>query len=191
MIPISSETRLAILCRMVKAAPKQGLGRTQIMKLFYFLQELKGIPLGYDFRLFNYGPFDSEVLSDLSSACGLDAVVETTVLYPRGYGYNITLGANADRVSQSLEEDHAEIVGKVEEVVREFGVYGAAELELRSTILFADREMSQAGTSTTEGELADRVRQIKPYFTVEAILDRVNEMKRKGWLDSLSLPAAR
>ena len=51
-------------------------GEKLFVKLFYFLQELNGVPLGYDFRLFNYGPFDSEVLSDLSTACGLDAVAE-------------------------------------------------------------------------------------------------------------------
>ena len=83
----SPETRIAILARMTKQAritmqvPNQRLGRTQVMKLLYFLQELKGIPLGYDFRLFNYGPFDSEVLSDLSLACSSNAIVEETVLF--------------------------------------------------------------------------------------------------------------
>ena len=62
MNAVTSETRTAILARMVKVAPGQTLGRTQVMKLFYFLQELKGVWLGYDFRLFTYGPFDSEVL---------------------------------------------------------------------------------------------------------------------------------
>jgi len=33
------------------------------MKMKYFLQELKEVPLGYDFRLSTYGPFDAEVLS--------------------------------------------------------------------------------------------------------------------------------
>jgi len=44
------------------------------MKLLYFLQEWKGVRLNYDFRLYTYGPFESEVLSDLSSGCGRRAV---------------------------------------------------------------------------------------------------------------------
>ncbi len=180
------ETRVAILAQMVKAAPRQGLGRTQIMKFFYFLQELKGVPLGYDFRIFNFGPFDSEVLSDLSSACGHDTVVEETVLYSRGYGYKITPGANADKASQSFENSNAEIVRKIEEVIKEFGVYSASELELLSTILFVDSEFSQSGFCVTHSELTTRVQQIKPHFTEVMILGRVNEMNKKGWLGSLS-----
>src|SRR5262245_39458923 len=129
---LNSETRVAILARMVKAVPQHTLGRTQVMKLFYFLQELKGIPLGYDFRLFNFGPFDSEVLSDLSSACGLGAVTETPIIYARGYGYSITPGPNAEKLNCELAESKPILTARVDEVVREFAELGAAELELRS-----------------------------------------------------------
>ena len=134
MSEITFETRVAVLARMVNAAPDQTLGRTQLMKLFYFLQELKEVPLGYDFRLFTYGPFDSEVLSDLSSACSRNAVIEDTIQYSRGYGYTITPAANAEKLSSELANNYSDIAGKADEVVREFGSYGAAELELRSTI---------------------------------------------------------
>lgn len=186
MSEITFETRVAVLARMVNAAPNQTLGRTQLMKLFYFLQELKEVPLGYDFRLFTYGPFDSEVLSDLSSACSRNAVVENTIQYSRGYGYTITPAANAENLSSELMNDYPGIARKADEIVSEFGIYGAAELELRSTILYVDREAIQSGGTFTSQSLAERVRQIKPHFIDPMILGRITDMKSRNLLHSLS-----
>ena len=185
----ATDTRTAVLARMVGNAPQQKLGRTQVMKLFYFLQELKGVGLGYDFRLFTYGPFDAEVLGDLATACSLEVVAEQTVIYARGYGYDITPGKHAGRLSQELERAAPALASQVDEVVREFGSLGAAELELRSTILFVDRELGQAGTVATAQDVAARVRQIKPHFTEATILDRIKQMKDKAWLENLSAGA--
>jgi uncharacterized protein YwgA len=185
------ETRLAVLARLVSQAPAKKLGRTQVMKLFYFLQELQGVPLGYDFRLFTYGPFDPEVLSDLATACGLNTVSETTVIYSRGYGYDITPGPHADRLCRQLETSDPDVAARVDAVLRDFGSFGAAELELRSTILFVDRELHQAGTTDTSAGLSERARQIKPHFSDSTVVDRVTEMAGKGWLSSVAAgPAA-
>ncbi|MGL6094971.1 MAG: hypothetical protein ACRC7O_04090, partial [Fimbriiglobus sp.] len=68
------------------------------------------------------------------------------------------------------------------EVVQQFGGFTAAELELRSTIHFVDRELSQTGTPTTAADLSERVRQIKPHFSDFTIVNRVNDMAAKGWI---------
>ena len=65
--------RLAALVTFVESSPSQVLGRTAIVKLPYLFQELYGVSLGYDFRLYTYGPFDSDVLHDLGSAESLGA----------------------------------------------------------------------------------------------------------------------
>lgn len=179
------ETRVAILARMVQRAPNQTLGRTQVMKLFYFLQELKGVFLGYDFTLFTYGPFDSEVLSDLSSACGRGAVTEDTIQYPRGFGYVIAPAEHAEKLSNALHAEHPHTAKMADEVVSEFGSFGAGELELRSTILYVDREAMQLSDTFTNRTLAERVRQIKPHFTEAMILDRISDMSGKDQLGSL------
>ena len=179
-------TRAAVLARMVCNAPDKKLGRTQVMKLFYFLQELKGAPLGYDFRLFTYGPFDSEVLSDLATACNLGTMVEKTVIYPRGYGYEITPGPNAAIHSQDLEQSDPKLASLIDEVVLEFGSLGAAELELRSTILFVDREFASIDQPTLLESIVERVRQIKPHFDDSTIRMRAVEINQKGYLQSLS-----
>jgi uncharacterized protein len=188
VIALTSDTRIAVLARMIKDAP--GLGRTQVMKLCYFLQELKGVPLGYDFRLFNYGPFDSEVLSDLSSGCGLGALVEDTVLYPKGYGYAIKPGPQIEQFAQELDAVDTTLGAHVDQVVREFGGFSASELELRSTILFVDREFASTGSAATANEIAERVRRIKPHFELSVIERRVSDMTDMGQLLTQSLAVA-
>src|SRR5437879_5525091 len=131
---MTSETRAAILARMVSKAPSQKLGRTAVMKLMYFLQELKGVPLGYDFRLYTYGPFDSDVLGDLATATSQDFIREKTVLYPKGSGYEITSSAGTKQAQKDLASRNPDLVKHVDQVVADFGSFGAAELELRSTI---------------------------------------------------------
>lgn len=186
-MPLTNEhTRASILARMVSTAPDKKLGRTQVMKLFYFLQELKGVQLGYDFRLFTYGPFDSEVLSDLATSCSLGTVVERTVIYPRGYGYEITPSAQAEHLSEELHTANEALAAQVDTVVSEFGGLSASELELRSTILFVDHEMAAENQNVTSNEIADRVRQIKPHFSQETISDRITIMKNRNYLVTLA-----
>ena len=57
------EIRMCILTTLVKRAPKPP-GRTALMKFAYLLQTIRGIPLGYRFRLYNYGLYDEQVLTD-------------------------------------------------------------------------------------------------------------------------------
>lgn len=175
--------RAAILARMVGASPGQKLGRTAVTKLMYFLQELKGIELGYDFRLYTYGPFDSEVLADLRYATSCGLLQEKTVLYPRGYGYEITVGSGTGDTTSADSLDPA-TVQAVTDIVLTFASLSAAELELKSTILYVDRELERQGASTLQA-IADRVREVKPHFAASDILDRVRGFSSQGWLRSV------
>ena len=60
----------AIASKLQGAEP----GRTALMKLAYFAQELWAHLLRLQFHLYSYGPFDSSVLSDLDVAQNMDAV---------------------------------------------------------------------------------------------------------------------
>ena len=111
-------------------------------------------------------------------------VEEKTVIYPRGYGYDISPGSRAD----TLNLDPS-LTAAADNVVREFGFFGAAELELQSTIYFVYREFADEGRPLSAEEITERVRQIKPYFDKPSIGKRVSEMAQKGHLQNLSTAA--
>jgi len=180
MDPVAPELNPAIMARMVLKSRDQKLGRTQLMKLCYFLQEIESVPLSYDFRIFNYGPYDSEVLYYLGTACGNDVLNEETVIYPRSYGYKITPGPKAQELSDSLDPELAE---RIDRITQSFSGDGAGELELKSTIVFVDREFDRKQQPGNIDIIADRVHSIKPHFPLQKVKESVESMR--PYLNSL------
>lgn len=177
--------KIGLMAALVEKAPAQTLGRTAIMKLAYFLQVLKKVPLGYDFRLHTYGPFDSDVLDDLGYAGIFGAVKEKTVIQSKGYRYEIKPGkrcAGVQQKSQAWLEQHREAI---DWVVQEFGNLTAADLELISTIVYVDRENHKEGKFPLQ-KLAKQVREIKPRFTEAEVLSKCREASEKGFLLAVS-----
>lgn len=176
--------RLALITDLCSRVPGESLGRTALMKLCYFLQVVKGVPLGYHFTLYSYGPFDSNVLADLGTAESLGAVDSTVVYYPGGYGYNIQKAGRGDSVLASGADFLARHRVALDWVVAEFGTLTSANLELQSTIVFADRESFRKCETLTLEELARLVREIKPHFQVTSILEHASRLYDKGLLKS-------
>ncbi len=171
--------RLAVLATLVKQAP-HNRGRTALMKYAYLLQTVKRVPLGYHFELYNYGPYDSAVLSDLSQAEMLKAIKSQTVQYASSSGYeyspNVKCDALCDQVSDQLQPHMASI----QWVLDEFGSKSASALELISTIVFAEREMQRKKQPAVKTELCRRVKLIKPHFTEGVIGEMVDELSTKS-----------
>lgn len=181
--------RLELFCTLIDQAPAPArLGRTAIMKLAYLLQTVKGLPLGYDFRLHTYGPFDSDVLNDLGSAEALGAVKSQMVTFSSGpgYGYEFDTGENRDFIRQKGEAVLSQHEPAIRWAMEEFGGRSASELELLTTIIYADREAAQRREQITRKELARKVGEIKPHFTEQYIAEKIEELNRKGLLIALS-----
>src|SRR5579872_3204137 len=158
------------------------IGRTALMKYMYFLQTIKDVPLGYDFSLYSYGPFDSEVLADLSSAEALKIVDVDTVAFSGGYGYKIQPGSCAtasENEASHLLDKHKKDIDWLFSV---FGSLNSSELELVSTIVYADRENAEASTRMSIAEVTIRVNEIKPRFSREQIQKFVMDLLQKGVL---------
>jgi uncharacterized protein len=158
------EERMALISALAAKSPQSHLGRTAVMKLLYFLQTLRRVPLGYRFTLYSYGPFDSDVLADLETAESLGVVESRVVGYSGGYGYQIKEGRNArwlqDRASEFLSDYDEDITW----VSRQFGGLSSARLELVSAIIYVDRE-----EDFSFSEIVQTVKEIKPHFSVEEI----------------------
>jgi len=176
--------KLGAIIGLVEQSPQGALGRTAIMKLLYLLQEVRGVPLGYDFRLYTYGPFDSDVLNDLETGQSFRVLHVRTVLYPSGYGYDISTGSKAEDVKQCVAEWLASHQSDLAWAVENFAGRSASELEIIATIVYVAREFAKQAKPSGPVALAQRVREVKPRFPEPYVLEKCAEAREMGLLPS-------
>lgn len=178
------DARLAVITELASRTPGGYIGRTALMKFCYLLQTVRGVPLGYRFTLYSYGPFDSSVLSDLSTAETLRAVQSNLTFYPGGYGYQIRKGESGDSILKEGAQFLENYRGDIDWVLEQFGTHGSADLELESTIVYVDREAARKAERLFADQLAQRVRDVKPHFTEDYIRGKVAALGEQGLLKS-------
>lgn len=165
------EQRMALISVLAEQSPKGAIGRTGVMKLLYFLQVLRDVPLGYRFTLYSYGPFDSDVLSDLADSEALRAVKATINQFSGGYGYQITPGPNANWLQERAVEFLGEHGEDIEWVMANFGNLNSGQLELVSTIVYVDQEAAENNQGLSLDEIGEIVHEIKPHFSQDKIME--------------------
>jgi hypothetical protein len=141
------------------------------MKLCFFLQESKGVPLGYQFSIYSYGPFDSDVLADLTTAEHMKILKSNIVYYPSGVGYEY--GPGSDLSIKDLEANFlATHRASIAWALDNFGNRTAGDLELLSTTLF----VAKFNNPRDVAELSDKVASIKPHFSQDQIQRAFQEL---------------
>ena len=176
---VTTAVRLGVFAKLAKSAPGP-FGRTALMKLCYFLQVLKDVPLGYDFSLYSYGPFDSEVLSDLQTAESLSVLDSSVSYYSGGYSYQITTSENSNEAIANGGQFIDKYEGRIEWVAKTFAGRSASELELLSTIVYVNRTEGL----TDDTSLIQSVKRIKPHFSEPEIQKKVTWLKKDSLLGS-------
>jgi uncharacterized protein len=179
------ENRLAVMAYLVSKATARTLGRTALMKFCYFLQVVKGVPLGYRFTMYSYGPFDSDVLSDLGTAVNLQGITSRIEYNSVGYGYRLEKGDRIEQLEQTSASFLEQHRGSLNWVLEEFGDQSSSDLELESTIVFMDREATRSGKTLAIPDLAQRVRQVKPHFLEKYVIEKVKILKGKDLLGAV------
>lgn len=170
------QNQLGLISYLSTKVPKERLGRTAVMKLLYFMQALKQVPLDYDFRLYNYGPFDSEVLVDVKRAQRENAVSVELEQFPSGYGYQISSGELAEEFLEKSEQFLDKYRRDIDWVINKFGGLLASELELLSTIDFVSTER-QYQLDADRDRLLEEVRAIKPHFDRAKIAKEIERLR--------------
>ncbi len=174
------DLRVATIAALAKAHP--GFGRTALMKLAYFLQTLHSMPLGYQFRLYTYGPYDGQVLEDLKIAELTGAVRTQQVVTPVGMGYSIQPDSAGAADSSELVPYRAVI----DTVAGEFAGRSAMDLEMASTILFVDRTAREERRSLKTQDIARQVKALKPRLDERRIAQEAETMRQKGYLQAVA-----
>jgi hypothetical protein len=178
-----ADARTALIAYLAEHCPGKWIGRTALMKHCYFLQVLRDVPLGYNFTLYSYGPFDSAVLSDLGDAEALGVIEETPLA--TGYGYKINSAVSDEDLDELAGDFLKEHKADIDWVIQEFGTRSASDLELDSTIIYIDREASDANYELSEDQLVQQVRDVKPRFSEGKIRKHVQALEGRDLLLAL------
>ncbi|MGH9403507.1 MAG: hypothetical protein ACRD2P_15535 [Terriglobia bacterium] len=145
-------------------------GETHVQKTAYFLQELLGVPLEFDFILYKHGPYSF----DLSAALTQMRADGTVKLIPQ-WPYGPSL--EPDTTSELLKKLYPKTIKKYDPQIQftadKLGKKNVAELERLGTALYVTLD---APTVTKPGIRAKRIHKLKPHVPLDKALEAVNEL---------------
>jgi uncharacterized protein YwgA len=159
--------RTAIIGEIARRKRGGQLGKTAVVKLLHLLQDGLGAPLGYRFTLYNYGPYDTEVMSDIEFAESLGQISVAYQGPDQGYRIEARPGTHSASIGN--------VSTKLDALMEHFGSMNARELELRSTLVFLAKKYG--------GDLLiSRLRELKPKYSESEVRSAVRELHEKRLL---------
>lgn len=148
-------------------------GETHVQKAVYLLQELLGMPTGFEFVLYKHGPFSFELRDSLEHMEAVRLIELHEQPYP--YGPRIAEGSAAPRF-RTLVETAVPIQHGIAFISRELGNSGVAELERIATALFVIKD-----TEIAPARRAQQLVELKPHVKLEEANEafaRLEEIRR-------------
>lgn len=171
--------RLAALCEGIRRGSAENgfVGHTFLQKFVYLLQAGRGINLGYQYRIYHYGPYCAEVWGDLNYLEDVGFI--TVEADPSGHGYHIMWNESESTtiMDNYLDKDTNAAIKELVTLLRPKSV---RELECVATTHYIYRSL-QRNTSLKPStvEVSAAVRALKPHLldndVQSALLLLVNE----------------
>lgn len=161
--------REAVLLLLIEKLKEHGswCGETHIQKGSYFLQEMAGVPLEFEFILYKHGPFSFE-LSDEIMAMRADNLLKLCP-QPQGYGPSILPGEGSqalkDRFPKTLK-NYSRQVAFVAEIT---GGKKVEELERLATALYVSRKEASGDVESR----AQLIHHLKAHISLSEAVDAV------------------
>lgn len=168
--------RLRLLASVVQMLKEAGswTGRMHIQKFLYFAQELLGLKSGYEFVLYQRGPYSFDLDADIRSLRSIGAV-DITPMPPYGPSYGVT---DLGKVLAEPSPVGGQMAAKLQALAKEVGPEQARELELLATTLYVlNNERPESDKATVA-----RVLSLKPQFSedqAENAIQQVGHMKAR------------
>lgn len=177
VIPWHQYAAISYVAEKAKGSPY--LGKTAMQKLVYLIQELAVVPIGYRFRIYNFGPYSSDLAEDLTYVEYLEGIRVDFI--PGLNSYKIELGGKSQFLMEKADEFFKQYRAGMDRIIAEFGHQKARELELISTVIYVAR-MLQAMNSYSEDGVANQVQGIKPKFSPEEIRQTIKDLQSKKYV---------
>ncbi len=160
--------RDAVILSLIEKLRARGswCGETHIQKATYFIQELLGVPLEFDFVLYKHGPYSFD-LSDELTAMRADYLLRLQS-QPYPYGPSFVHGMGSKLIKNLYQKTLDKYDCKVKFVADRLGGKGVSELERLATALYVTREIS---TDNSIESRAQCIHQLKPHVSLDEARD--------------------
>lgn len=139
--------------------PEKQISKTIIQKLVYLLSRKNVVD--FDYSLYHYGPYSSQVSSELNFAEEIDFIV---IDWIPEKGYFISPGPmySSKQLLQNTKKAERDAIN---EVIQKYGAYNAVELSIITTALFLKENFGVNDKS----KLVEVVSSLKPQYNKERI----------------------
>ena len=167
--------RAAILTELMDQLRAQGswCGETHVQKAVYFLQEVLGVPMGFEYILYKHGPYSFDLTADLTGLRA-DFLVELNHRSP-GYGPALVPTPTSGELRSRYPKTLARHQPQIAYIASAFDARGVADLEKLATALYVTREM---GSSASLHERASRIHALKPHVSEAEAVTALQEFER-------------
>ena len=160
---------------------RQRFGKTALQKLIYLLQTVFKVPVGYQYSLYIHGPFCSELMDDLDYVSCIGGVAVT--MDQGSNGYSISPAHDAALIKNKAQDFLTTYQPQIKKLLAEFGSMRVRDLELRSTIIFVDRDAVTSNREITRNDFIQEIKSIKPHFSYEEIKEAMEELESHGYIE--------
>ena len=154
--------RAALISEMLNSMINKGswAGETHLQKCLFFLQTMRGVPTGYEFQIYKYGPFSFDLRDDLVQLRA-EGMVE---LSPRSASYGSSLDVSEasqllrKRFPRTLEKYKADVAF----IADHFGHLNANDLGRLATSFYFHLD----DADSSDKEIGQKVHRVKSYISV-------------------------
>lgn len=171
---MNREKRDAILIRLTEALHEKGswCGETHVQKAVYFLQEMVGVDLGFDFILYKHGPFSFDLRDELMTMRA-EGMVTFQVKHDQ-YGPSILPESSAESLKKRFPNTLRNHEPRIIFVANKFESKPVTELERIGTAFYVVRDL---GGTVDIAKCARRVNEIKPHIPIDEASEAVRTVQ--------------
>ncbi|HNX18050.1 MAG TPA: hypothetical protein PKM50_06965 [Methanoregula sp.] len=163
---------IAILLQLIDALKENGswCGETHVQKATYSLQQLKSVPLNFNFILYKHGPFSFDLRDELT-AMRADGLISLQIMN-ESYGPQLRITERGQAILKLFAKTSEEYRNSVQFIGSTLGNKGVVDLEKLATALYVTNDMKIKGTD----ERVQKIVQLKPHITQEQAEKAVHDI---------------
>jgi hypothetical protein len=153
---------ITILLQLIESLRQNGswCGETHIQKATYSLQQLKGVPLNFNFVLYKHGPFSFDLRDELT-AMRADGLIAFKIVN-ESYGPQLVITERGQAIQKAFAKNAKEYESSVQFIGSKLGDKGVVELEKLATALYVTKDMKIKKSD----DRARKIVELKPHIKV-------------------------